>query len=74
MENVKQINIKVCTYYFLNDMVNIKEFDLSLIKIDKNSYKNISIYNIDYITIRKIDNHQNINSVHPLYLIICKAD
>ena len=74
MENVKQINIKVRTYYFLNDMVNIKKFDLSLIKIDKNSYKNISIYNIDYITIRKIDNHQSINSVHPLYLIICKAD
>ena len=49
MENIKQINIQNCTYYFYNDMVNIKDFDSSLIKINKKSYKNIDIYNISYI-------------------------
>ena len=37
MENTKQINIQNRTYYFYNDMFNIKDFDSSLIKIDKKS-------------------------------------
>ena len=53
MGNIKQINIKKRTYYFFNDMINIKDFDSSLIKIDKKSYKNIAIYNVGYITIKK---------------------
>ena len=53
MENIQQINIKNRTYYFFNDMINIKDFDSSLIKIDKKSYKNIAIYNVGYITIKK---------------------
>ena len=32
---MKQINIKNCTYYFFNDMINIKSFDPNQIKIDK---------------------------------------
>ena len=43
-------------------------------KNDKKSYKNISIYNVGYITIEKIDDYENIISVNPLYLIIGKAD
>ena len=35
MENIKQINIKNHAYYFFNDMINIKNFDSSLLKIDK---------------------------------------
>ena len=54
-------------------MINIKDFGLSLLKIDKKSYKNIGIYNIGYITIKKIDDHENIYSVNPLYLIIDKV-
>ena len=54
MGNVKQINIKNRTYYFFNDMINIKDFDPILIKIDKKSFKNISIYHIRYITIKSI--------------------
>ena len=46
MGNIKQINIKNCKYYYFNDMINIKNFDPSPIKIDKKSYKNISIYHI----------------------------
>ena len=49
MGNIKQINIKNRITIF-NDMINIKDFDPNLIKIDKKSYKNIGIYNIGYIT------------------------
>ena len=51
-------------------MINIKNFDARLLKIDKKSYKNIGIYNIRYITIKTIDDCENIYSVHPLYLLI----
>ena len=62
MENIKQINIKNRTYYFLNDMINIEDFDSSLLKINKKSYKNIGIYNIGYITTKTIDDYENIHS------------
>ena len=54
MEVVKQIDIKNRTYYFYNDMSNIKNFDPILLKMDRKSYKDIGIYNIGYITIRKM--------------------
>ena len=69
MGNIKQINIKNRTYYFFDDIINVKEFDSSLLKIDKKSYKNIGIYYIRYITTKDFDNI-NINSVNSLYLII----
>ena len=74
MGNIKQINIKNQTYYFFNDMINIEDFDLSFLKIEKMSYKNIGIYNIGYITIKKIDDYKNVHTVYPLYLIIGKVD
>ena len=73
MRIVKQIDIKNRTYYFYNDMVDIKKFDSNLLKIDKKSYKDIGIYNIGYITIKKIDDYENIYSINPLYLIIDHA-
>ena len=54
MRNIKQINIKNLTCYFFNDMINIRDFDSNLIKIDKKYYKNIGIYNIGYTTIKKL--------------------
>ena len=51
-------------------MINIKDFDPSLIKIDKKSYKNIGIYHIRYITIKSISDCENINSVYLLYLMV----
>ena len=69
MENIKQINITNRTYYFFSDMINIKDFDPSLIKIDKKSYKNVGLYYIGYITIKSISVYENINSVNPLYVI-----
>ena len=54
-------------------MINIKDFILSLIKIDKKSYKNIGIYHIGYMTIKDSD-HVKVNSVSPLHLIIVGVD
>ena len=73
MGTVKQVNIKNRTYCFYNDMVDIKTFDSDLLKVDKKSYKNIGIYNIGYITIKKIDYYENVYSVNPLYLTISHA-
>ena len=44
-----------------------------MLKIDKKSYKNIDIYYIGYITIKKIDDYESIYSVNPLYLRINHA-
>ena len=41
-------------------MISIEVFDLNLLKIDKKSYKNIDIYYIGYIKIKKIDDYENI--------------
>ena len=54
MGTTKQINIKNRTYYFYNDIIDLENFDTRLIKIDKKSYKDISIYNIGYITKKKL--------------------
>ena len=45
-----------------------------MLKIDKKSCKDISIYNIGYITIKKIDDYKNIYSVNPLYLLVNHAN
>ena len=44
-----------------------------MLKIDKKSYRNIAIYNIGYITIKKIDDRENINRVNTLYLRLTHA-
>ena len=54
-------------------MINIKDFDPNLLKIDKNSYKNIDIYYIGYITVKYSD-YVKINSVNSLYLIISEIN
>ena len=55
-KKVKQINIKNQTYYFYNNQINLKDFDASLLKIDKKDYKEIDVYYIGYVTIKKIAN------------------
>ena len=70
MGEVKQINIKNRTYYFYNDTINLKNFESKLLKIDIKSYKNIGIYNIGYVTIKKIDDYESIYSVNLLYLLV----
>ena len=70
--DVKSIDIKNRTY-FLSEMINLNNFNLKLLKIKKKLYKDIDIYYIGYITIKKIDDHENIHSINPLYLIINSA-
>ena len=74
MGEVKQINIKNRTCYFYNHMINLNNFEPNLLKIDRKSYKHISIYNTGYITIKKIDDYENIYSVNPLYLQVNHAN
>ena len=57
MGEVKQANIKNRTYYFYSDIINLKDFEPNLLKIDKKSYKNIDIYYIGNITIKKNDDY-----------------
>ena len=58
---------------FFDDMTDITNFDLSVLKIDKVSYKNIDTYYIGYITMKGSD-YVKISSVNYLYLIIDKVD
>ena len=53
MGEVKQVNIKNQTFYFYNDIIDLENFDATLLKTDKKSFKDIGIYNIGYITIKK---------------------
>ena len=66
------MNIKIRTYYFYNYMINLKrDFAPNVLKIDRKLCKNIGIYNIGYITIKKNkknDDYENIYNVNPLYL------
>ena len=70
MGEIKQINIKNRTYYFYNDIIDLKNFDARFLKIYKKLYKDISIYNIGHIIIKKINDCDNIHSVNTLYLRI----
>ena len=53
MESTKEINIKHQTYYFYNDIINIETFDSNMLKLDKKSNKDLDIYNIGYVTVKK---------------------
>ena len=74
MGQVKEINIKNRTYYFFSYMIKIEEFDSTLLKVDKKSYKGIDIYYVGYITIKKIGDCKKIHSVNSLYLVIVEVD
>ena len=55
-------------------MINLKHFEPNMLKNWQNSYKNISIYNIGYVTIKKIDDYESIYSVNSLYLNVNHAN
>ena len=46
---VKDIDIKNRTYFFFKDIINIKDFDSSNIKIDEKSYKKFLFNTLDMI-------------------------
>ena len=63
----RQLNIKNRTYYFYNDLINIKAFDARLLKLDKKTSMGLGIYYIGYVTKKP---QWNVNSINPLYLMI----
>ena len=54
-------------------MQHINEVYKRNLKLDKKTYKDLDIYNIGYVTIKKIGDCYNVNSVNPLYLRIDNA-
>ena len=70
MGTIKEINIKNQTYYFYNDIIDIETFNSNMLKLDKKMYKNLDIYNIGYVTVKKLGSGYDINSVNSLYLRI----
>ena len=66
---VRQLNIKGRPYYFYNDLINIKNFNINNLKLDKKGVLDNNVYYIDYITEKS---QWNVNSVNPLYLMINK--
>ena len=68
MGKVKQIGIKNRTFYLYNKKL-LKMTNLLKQKI----VQSINIYYIGYITIKEIDDCENIYSVNHLYLIIGKV-
>ena len=73
MGSIKEINIKNRTYYFCNDIIDIKNFDSNNLKLDKKMYNDLDIYNIGHVTIKTIGQGYDVNSVNPLYLRIDNA-
>ena len=54
MGTVKQTDIKNRTYYFYNDMIDIKKFDSDLLKIDKNHIKTLVFTTLDILQLKKL--------------------
>ena len=74
MEKVKQIEIKNWFFYFYSGIINLKNIESNLLKIDKKHYKGIDIYYIGYITISKIGSCENVYSVNLFYLLVNHAN
>ena len=67
---IRQLNIKGRTYYFCNDLINIKNFSNNInLKLDKKGVLGNDVYYIGYITEKP---QWNVFSVNPLYSIINK--
>ena len=67
--DLKEINIKNRTFYFFDDLINIKNLDPNKIKIDEKSNKNIINHQFEYVRIKYLTS-VTINIINSLYLII----
>ena len=68
MGTAKQIDIKNRTYYFYNDMIDIRNFDVRLLKIDKNDIKTLVFTILDILKLKKM------MIKNPLHLLINHAN
>ena len=73
INGANQRNKHKISYCYFDDMINIRIFHSNLLKIDKKSYRDIDIYYIGYMAIKKTGDCENIHSVNPLCLIIHSA-
>ena len=73
-EKYNKQTLKIELIIFTVTLSISKKFRSNLLKIDKKSYKSINICNIGYITIKKIDDCENVYSVNLLYLSINHAN
>ena len=62
MVTTKQMNIKNRTFYFFNNLINLKDFDPKLLKSDKKYFNDISIYYIGCVT-------KNLNTILTVYIL-----
>ena len=46
---IRQLNIKGKTYYIYNDLINIKNFNINNLKLDKKGVLGKDVYYIGYI-------------------------
>ena len=54
MGEIKQIDIKNWTYYFYNDIIDLKDFDARLLKIDKKSSKTLVFTILDILQLKNL--------------------
>ena len=55
MGTVKQINVKNRIYYFCNDTIDIKNFDSSLLRLDKKNHIKTLVFTIlDILELKKM--------------------
>ena len=63
---IRQLNIKGRAYYFYNDLINMKNFNIKKLKLNKKGVLGNDVYYIGYIK----KPQWNVDSVNPLYLMI----
>ena len=54
MGKIKQIYIKNRTYYFHSDQINLKNFDASLLKVDKKITKRLTFITLVMWLLKKL--------------------
>ena len=54
MGSIKEINIKNRTYYFYNDIIDIKTFDSKNLKLDKKRTKILIFTILDTLQLKKL--------------------
>ena len=64
---IRQLNIEDRTCYFYNDLINVKNFNINNLKLDKKNVLGNDVYYIGYITKKP---QWDVNRVNPLYLMI----
>ena len=67
---IRQLNIEGRTYYFYNDLIKIKNFNINKLNLDKKGVLGNNVCYIGYITKKP---QWDVNSVSPLYLMINKT-